>query len=159
MGKIKHGQAKKDRETKEYICWISIKQRCLNPNSQAHQNYGGAGITICDKWKDNFEAFLSDVGNAPCSSASLDRIDNNKGYEPDNVRWVNHSVQSVNRKIFKNNTSGYKGVNWHKKIKRWVASISINKKQIHLGSFKNIDDAIKARQDAEDKYHKPLLSS
>ena len=96
MSKIKHGQAKRNQQTKEYVCWMSIKQRCLNPNSQAFANYGGLGITICNKWKDDFEVFLSDVGYAPCSSASLDRIDNTKGYEPDNVRWViDQSIQNI----------------------------------------------------------------
>ncbi len=85
--------------TKEYATWEGIKQRCLNPKSQVYEYYGGRGITICDRWK-NFEYFLADVGKKPepTKDYSLDRINNEMGYEPGNVRWVIRSTQCQNRR-------------------------------------------------------------
>ena len=140
--------------TKEYKCWAAIKQRCYNPSNKAYVNYGERGITMCNEWKDDFEAFYNYVGKAPCSSASIDRIDNNGKYEPGNVRWVaNQSIQCINKRTAKNNTSGVKGVYWVKSQNLWKATIFSKGKEIYLGSYKNIDDAINARKEAEIKYY------
>lgn len=85
--------------SKEYKCWSSMKQRCLNPKVKWFYNYGGRGITICQPWIDSFEAFLADVGKAPdVPRASLDRIDPNGNYEPNNVRWATPREQSNNQR-------------------------------------------------------------
>lgn len=91
---MKHGAS--DRP--EYKCWQQIKARCLNPNHKAYPDYGGRGITICDAWKDDFELFWGQVGPRPTPKHSLDRIDNNKGYEPGNVRWATKTEQNRNRR-------------------------------------------------------------
>lgn len=97
-----HGNASKNsqKRTKEYHTWAHIKQRCLNPKDKSYADYGARGITVCDTWKNSFEAFLADVGQAPERSAeiSIDRIDNNRGYEPGNVRWATRSMQNSNRR-------------------------------------------------------------
>jgi hypothetical protein len=78
-----------------YISWQGAKGRCLNPKNKSYPNYGGRGITICDRWKDSFEAFLEDIGEQP-AGLSLDRIDVNGNYEPGNCRWATQSQQMVN---------------------------------------------------------------
>jgi hypothetical protein len=83
--------------TPTYECWHSMIQRCCNPNDHAAQWYSERGISVCDRWRDSFEAFLADMGERP-EGLTLDRIDNNKGYEPGNCRWATWSQQSRNRR-------------------------------------------------------------
>lgn len=94
----KHGHKAGGRYTPEYIAWSNIIARCTRPRSQAWANYGGRGITICDRWRHDFVAFLADVGSRPSSLHSIDRIDNDCGYEPGNVRWATSSDQAKNRR-------------------------------------------------------------
>lgn len=89
-----HGLSK----TAEYACWSQIKARCLNKNHRAYPHYGGRGITIAPEWENDFEAFLFHVGPRPSSDHSLDRVDNDRGYEPGNVRWATWKEQQNNRR-------------------------------------------------------------
>ena len=84
--------------TKEYRAWSSMKSRCSNPNVASYPNYGGRGITVCDRWLNSFENFFEDMGEAP-EGFELDRIDVNGNYTPDNCRWVDESTQAKNRRI------------------------------------------------------------
>jgi hypothetical protein len=84
------------RKTPEYEIWKAIKGRCLNPTHKQYDDYGGRGISICEEWRSDFMAFLSAVGYRPSPSVSLDRIDNDKGYEPGNVRWTTALEQGNN---------------------------------------------------------------
>lgn len=86
--------------TTEFRIWTGIKTRCFNKNDHAYVDYGGRGITMCERWKDSFDNFLSDMGERP-KGKSLDRIDNNKGYFPDNCRWATQKQQCNNKR---NNT-------------------------------------------------------
>lgn len=72
-----------------------MKQRCLNPKDAQYALYGGRGISVCDEWLSSFEAFAEYVGEKP-KGKSLDREDNDKGYEPGNVRWATGSEQLAN---------------------------------------------------------------
>ncbi len=81
----------------EHAIWSGIKQRCLNPKSKFYHRYGGRGITICRDWLHSFPAFLAHVGNRPTAQHTIDRIDNDRGYEPGNVRWATRSTQVRNR--------------------------------------------------------------
>ena len=77
-----------------YRIWANIKQRCLNPNNPRYKDYGGRGITVCKRWL-SFENFYADLGDAP-EGLTLDRINNNKGYSPNNVRWVTRADNNRN---------------------------------------------------------------
>lgn len=81
--------------TPTYHVWRQIKQRCLNPKNARYADYGGRGITVCKRWSDSFSAFVSDMGEAP-RGMSIDRVDNDRGYEPGNCRWATYSEQNSN---------------------------------------------------------------
>ena len=83
--------------TKEYRAWAGMKDRCYNSNHIYYHRYGGRGIKICERWLNNFEAFLADVGPAPSSEHSIDRINNDGNYEPGNVKWSTVFEQNHNR--------------------------------------------------------------
>ena len=92
----KHGL----RYTPEYNVWCLMKNRCHNPKYRRYQEWGGRGIAVCMQWRYDFEAFLKFVGPRPSSLHSIDRVDNDKGYEPGNVRWATRQEQSGNRPTF-----------------------------------------------------------
>lgn len=85
-----HGHA----GTPEYETWQGMKNRCCNKNAPVYKNYGGRGITLCDKWQ-TFEGFLEDMGKRP-NGCTLERLDNNKGYEKSNCVWATIEQQARN---------------------------------------------------------------
>lgn len=78
-----------------YTTWASMIQRCENPNSDGFAGYGARGISVCERWK-TFENFAADMGERPSPSHSIDRLDNDKGYSPDNCRWATKQEQVLN---------------------------------------------------------------
>lgn len=90
----KHGMT----ETKVYHAWSNIVQRCTNSKNKHFQNYGGRGITVCDEWRLSFKAFYDHVGDPPTKMHTIDRIKNDRGYEPGNVRCVTRKENQRNRR-------------------------------------------------------------
>jgi hypothetical protein len=103
--RTKHGAYNNGVESAEHYIWRSMLARCNNPNHKQYNYYGGRGVTVCNRWL-VFENFLEDVGARPGNWASLDRIDNNKGYEPNNWRWATRSEQQKNKTSTKIYTDG-----------------------------------------------------
>ena len=124
----------------------SMIQRCTNPNDTHYKDYGGRGITVCEEWLDiaTFIAWAEST-HQNIEGVSVDRIDNDKGYSPENCRWVDVTTQILNQRKRKDNTSGYTGVTWHKNVKRWCSTLKSQGVLINVGTFKDKIEAILAR--------------
>ena len=141
-GKPIHGMS----SNKFYQTWYDMKYRCYNTMIQDYKNYGARGITVCEEWQDvtNFVAWAEST-HPNRKGVSLDRIDNDKGYSPENCTWSDKTTQAINQRIKKNNTSGYVGVVWYKPISKWMVQIMVNRKNKNLGYYQNIEEAVQAR--------------
>lgn len=113
--------------TPEYKNWFAMKARCTDPKHSAYRWYGARGITVCDAWRDSFQAFLSDVGERPTRQHTLDRIDNERGYEPGNVRWATRTEQMRNTR-----TNRWLEFNGERLvIQDWARRIGISQATLH----------------------------
>lgn len=136
------------RSSKVYKSWASMKQRCTNPNNVAYKNYGERGIMICEEWLNSFIAyynFVSKLENYGVEGYTLDRINNDKGYYPVNVKYSTESEQRHNQR----NRNGYgnskfKGVCQNINTGKWIAYKQINGHQKYIGVFLSESEALQA---------------
>lgn len=134
---VTHGMT----NTKIYRLWQGMIQRCYNPMADNYARYGGRSIKVCDRWRYSFENFYEDMGERP-EGHSLDRIDNNGDYTPENCKWATFTEQRLNTRLHSKNKSGTTGVCWSKATNKW---------QVHFmgkyyGVFNSLEEAIQYRK-------------
>lgn len=130
----KHG----GRHTRIYHIWLDLRQRCNNPKNHAYSNYGGRGIKVCEEWNNSFTSFLSwSEKNGYNNTLSIDRIDVDSDYSPDNCRWVNRKIQNINKR--NNRRITYKGRT--KTMKEWAEQYNMNydKLRYRLDNWEDLD--------------------
>lgn len=143
--KKKHGEtAAKKKISVEYYAWRSMKDRCTNPKYEYYSNYGGRGISVCERWDKSFANFLDDMGRRPIEKESLDRYpDVNGNYEPGNCRWATSKEQAGNKT--NNKWIEYNG---KKMIQAdWARELNIDVRKLHhclkTWSLKEVDEMLK----------------
>ena len=139
-----HGSSRIGKQTRTYRIWTGIKTRCLNKNTDSYKDYGGRGIVICDRWKYSFKNFLDDMGECP-SGLTIERINNNGNYEPDNCKWATSKEQC-------NNTRSNRLIEYNgevKTLKQWADTL-----KIHWSTLRNKLE--KYGQDIERAFTEPV---
>ena len=121
-GIVTHGKT----QTLSYETWGRMKTRCLNAKNKDYKYYGGRGITICNRWRNSFENFYKDMGDRP-DGMTLERIDNSKGYEPNNCKWATHEEQCNNKR--NNCILTYRGISLN--LVQWAKRLRINKSTLY----------------------------
>ena len=116
-------------KTTEYYIWTNMHSRCRNSNVLQYKDYGGRGISVCDRWsgKQGFNNFLDDMGSRP-TNLTLERIDSNKGYEPSNCKWASWVEQQNNRRNNKKLTFNGKTMG----ISQWARELGINRTTLSM---------------------------
>lgn len=136
---IRHGKARRKDRHPLYTVWIAMRGRCNIPSFSNYKNYGGRGIKICDRWNNNFEAFWEDMSSTYQPGLQIDRVNNDKGYELSNCRWVTPSQNAKNRRNKSNNQSKLDFVSYNKYKKKWTVQFD-SKEQAELAySLVNIN--------------------
>lgn len=135
------------KDTRLYSCWNDMKQRCYNVNCKSFSNYGGRGITVCKEWLDSFDSFQSWALSAGyLQSLTLDRIDVDKHYCPNNCRWSDRQTQAINKRV--NGSIPFYGVYLKQQKGRkpkYMASLTYNGKKKYIGLFNTAIEAAQAR--------------
>ena len=138
LDKTKHGLS----NHRIYKTWSSMIRRCSNKKDANYKNYGGRGISVCDRWND-VSNFIEDMYPTFKEGLSIHRVNNDGNYEPSNCAWENKNTQArVTRKVMSTNTSGYRGVS--EKNGKFQATIGIDGKYKYLGLFLTAEEAAKA---------------
>ena len=139
-----------------YQTWKNMISRCYNLKAINYNIYGGVGIIVCNEWLNDFEVFLKwSLENGWGKGLTFDRIKSSKNYYPENCRWTTMDVQLANRRIHKDNTSGYTGICLQKG--KWRTRIQIKEDHISLGCYNLKEHALQIRNDYIIKHNLPHL--
>lgn len=141
-----HGGSRGKSGTPEWRTWRAMRTRCNNPNDVFYHKYGGLGVKVCKRWQDSFENFLSDMGNRPTIKHSIERIDVNGDYEPNNCKWASPLEQANNKRNTVKAT--YNGKT--KSIADWA-------RELGCGYFQLYDRLRKNRNLTVEEAFKPFL--
>ena len=131
-----------------YRAWRRMLSRCYDQSSNRYYRYGARGITVCERWKDSFENFKLDMGPQPDERYSLDRIDNDGNYCPENCRWATPNMQAGNRS---NSRKGYTGVT--ESGRRFQSTIGIDNVVYNLGTHSTESEAAQAYDDKHEEVY------
>lgn len=142
--RLLHGQARGGAKTAEFLAWKAMIGRCTNPNTPGFCNWGGRGITVCERWV-TFRNFFEDMGPRPSKQHSLDRIDVNGNYEPTNCRWATKDIQQHNVRS-KSNT-GELGICWVRRDGVYLWAVKRKGKRL-CGTTAHLHEAIAKRDEA-----------
>lgn len=137
----------------EYTSWANMKARVLNEKHPAYLNYGGRGISVCERWLESFDNFYEDMGERPKGDYSLERVDVNGDYCKENCIWADRVTQNLNQRVRKDNKSGRVGVHWNDKKDRWIAQIQVDGKRKQLIATEDYELAVFCREEAELTYY------
>lgn len=136
--RIKHGMSR----TRLHQCWRDMKQRCRNPKNQFYYCYGGRGITYCNEWEEFIPFMRWALANGYDETLTLERINNDGNYEPNNCTWATQQEQSLNKKHMPNKL-GHPGIRRHGR--GYAAEVVRNQKYNYVGTFDTIEEAVAAR--------------
>lgn len=154
--RIKLKNQLKNQYKSEYRIWQGMHSRCYRENDSKYLMYGQRGIKICSRWNKfdggSFANFIEDMGHRP-DGMSIDRVDNDSDYRPDNCVWQTSTIQSYNQSLRLDNTSGVTGVVYCERLGKYNAQIQKEGKRVNLGWFSSIDEATKVRKLAEVEYY------
>lgn len=151
-----HSSLKKDTDPIGYKCyytWQAMKRRCYLETDKRYLRYGGRGITVCESWKNSYENFVKDMGIPPSFNHSIDRIDNNGNYEPNNCRWVENTIQANN----KSNNRNIIAFGKTQTLMQWADETGIKRETIakRLNSGKSPEIALSVQKSSQYKYVTP----
>lgn len=137
---------------RSYRIWQQMKDRCLNPNNPHKKYYGGRGITICSRWLEpygkGYDNFIQDLGE-PKDGDTLDRIDPDGDYCPENCRWADKWTQQWNKRRI--SSVGVRGITWDNSRRKYCAAIKSGK-QRKIARFDSFEDALVCRKKWEKEF-------
>ena len=131
-----------------YPTWNGMMARCYNPRYIDYHKYGARGIDVYSPWRNDPKQFIDYIATLDHfgeEGRTIDRMDNELGYFPKNLRWATSSQQNTNKRISKRNKSGFIGVYFHKG--RWMANVGMNGKLQHIGYYDSVYEAVEARNE------------
>lgn len=142
-----------------YSTYCGIKGRCNNTNYKRYKDYGGRGVKCSFQSFQEFYLYVTKLENynkVKEQGLTINRINNDGNYEKGNLEWSTQSKQEANKRLSKNNTSGYEGVSFCKRNSRWYAMLAVKGRNPYIGCYKTKDEAIGARKKAEQKYRSTI---